>query len=76
MNLSVFNPVFNIIDFGAEAGGEVLCTQAFTAAIEACRESGGGTIFVPGGEFLTGAIHLESNMTLFVDAGARLKFSQ
>ncbi|HEX3046040.1 MAG TPA: glycoside hydrolase family 28 protein, partial [Bacillota bacterium] len=46
------------------------------AAIEACRESGGGTIFVPGGEFLTGAIHLESNMTLFVDAGARLKFSQ
>jgi polygalacturonase len=76
MNLSVFNPVFNIIDYGAEPGGDALCTQAFTAAIEACRETGGGTIFVPSGEFLTGAIHLESNMTLFVDAGARVIFSQ
>ncbi|MCL6591086.1 MAG: glycoside hydrolase family 28 protein [Firmicutes bacterium] len=76
MNLSVLNPVFNIIDFGAEPDGVTLCTQAFASAIEACGNAGGGTIFVPGGEFLTGAIHLESNMTLFVDAGARVKFSQ
>src|SRR5207248_3772563 len=36
---------------------------------------GGGTIYVPAGTFLTGPIHLESHITLYLDSGAVLKFS-
>ena len=56
--------------------GKALCTDAFKAAIGKCREAGGGTVYVPAGRFLTGAIHLESNTNLHIDAGAVLLFSQ
>jgi polygalacturonase len=65
----------NILDFGAVPDGRTLCTDAFSAAVAACEKKGGGTIFVPAGNFLTGAIRLESNMTLLLEAGARLLFS-
>lgn len=68
--------IFNITRFGAVPDGKTLCTAAFQAAVEACREHGGGTVYVPAGSFLTGAIHLISNTTLHLDAGARILFSQ
>lgn len=66
---------YNVVDFGAIGDGKVSCTDAFKAAIAECEKNGGGTIYVPAGTFLTGAIFLKSNMTLFVEAGARLLFS-
>jgi polygalacturonase len=68
--------IFNITDFGAVADGQTLCTGAFTAAVKACTAAGGGTIYVPAGKYLTGPIHLQSNITLDLEAGARLMFSQ
>ena len=41
----------------------------------ACHAAGGGRVVVPAGEFLTGAIHLRSNVNLFVSEGATLRFS-
>lgn len=73
-NLSL-STVFDITSFGAVADGKSLCTYAFKAAVDACREKGGGTIYVPAGEFLTGAIHLCSNVILYLEAGSRLLFS-
>jgi polygalacturonase len=67
---------FNIIDFGAVADGQTLCTKAFAAAVSAGTAAGGGTIYVPAGNYLTGPIHLQSNLTLNLDAGARLLFSR
>ncbi|MBN2697196.1 MAG: glycoside hydrolase family 28 protein, partial [Bacteroidales bacterium] len=66
---------FNIMDFGADNDGETLCTKAFRKAVEACNEAGGGRVVVPAGVFLTGPIHLKSNVNLHVSEGATVKFS-
>ncbi|MDE3084404.1 MAG: glycoside hydrolase family 28 protein, partial [Verrucomicrobiota bacterium] len=66
---------FAIIDYGAVAGGTQDCTGALRQAIEACHAAGGGRVVVPAGEFLTGAIHLLSNVNLYLAPGATLRFS-
>lgn len=66
---------FVITDYGAVAGGKSMCTDAFAKAIEACSKAGGGHVVVPKGVFLTGAIHLKSNVDLHVSEGAVVKFS-
>jgi hypothetical protein len=63
---------FNVLDFGAAAGGKTLSTAALQAAIDACHAAGGGRVVVPRGIFLIGTIRLKSHVTLRVDAGARL----
>src|SRR5665647_962780 len=55
---------FSIIKYGAKGDGVTDCTQAFKNAIEACNQAGGGRVVVPKGVFLTGAIHLKSNVNL------------
>ncbi|MCF3649214.1 glycoside hydrolase family 88 protein [Synoicihabitans lomoniglobus] len=66
---------FPITDFGARVGGQMKATQAIADAIAAAHAAGGGRVVVPAGEWLTGAIHLQSNVNLHVSAGAVLKFS-
>lgn len=66
---------FKITKFGAVADGKTDCTEAFRKAVEACSKAGGGRVVVPKGEFLTGAIHLKSNVNLHVSKGATVKFS-
>lgn len=65
----------NVRDFGAVGNGQVKDTEAFKKAIEASWEQGGGTVYVPAGVYLTGPIHLKSNITLYIESGATLKFS-
>src|SRR6185503_17511876 len=45
-------------------------------AIAACNKAGGGRVVVPQGTFLTGAIHLKSNVNLVVSKDATIKFSK
>ena len=66
---------FAITGFGAVAGGKTDCTAAIAKAIDACAKTGGGRVIVPAGEFLTGAIHLQSNVNLHLEKNAVLKFS-
>lgn len=66
---------FIITDFGARPAGNGASTEAIASAIQACAEAGGGRVVVPEGEFLTGPIHLESNVNLHIAAGATLRFS-
>ncbi len=66
---------FRITDFGAKSGGNADCTKAIASAIAACHDAGGGRVVVPPGEWLTGAIHLRSNVNLHVASGATLKFN-
>jgi polygalacturonase len=66
---------FPITDYGAKADGATDCTTAIRQAIAACNAAGGGRVVVPAGIFLTGAIHLLSNVNLHLNSGATLKFS-
>lgn len=66
--------LFNVVDYGASRDGSSSCTEAFRRAIQAARDAGGGTIYVPPGRYSTGPIELFSNMTLDVDAGATIDF--
>jgi hypothetical protein len=67
--------VFNIVDHGAKGDGKTINTTAIHQAIQACAQAGGGTVYVPAGEFRTGTVVLASNIHLLLDAGAVLKGS-
>lgn len=66
---------FVITNFGAVPDGKTDCSKAMARAIDACARVGGGRVAVPAGEFLTGAIHLKSDVELHLAAGATLKFN-
>ena len=66
---------YDVRSYGAVADGKTKATAAVKKAIDAAVAAGGGTIVFSGGTYLTGPIHLKSNITLFVDAGTVLKFS-
>jgi polygalacturonase len=68
------HPFFNILDYGAKRDGSASSTAAFRSAIQACGKAGGGTVFVPAGNYVSGAIELVSNLTLFIDSGAVIRF--
>jgi len=67
---------FPVTRFGAVGDGTTDCTDAFRKAIAACNKAGGGRVVVPAGKFLTGPIHLRSNVNLHVASSATIKFSQ
>jgi len=69
------NSDFAITDFGAESDSLVKTTSAIAAAIDACHEAGGGRVVIPEGEWLTGAVHLKSNVNFHISEGAVLRFS-
>src|SRR6185312_10211314 len=57
---------------GAKGNGQDLDTKYINAAIEEASEAGGGTVYFPAGNYLTGSIHLKSNITLYIDQGATI----
>jgi polygalacturonase len=64
-----------ITSFGAVGDGNTDCTNAFRDAINKCSKNGGGKVIVPEGTFLTGAIHLKSEVNLVISKRAVVKFS-
>lgn len=66
------NGTFSITDFGAVGNGVSECTEAIQKAIQACFESGGGTVLVPEGTYLFYPIRLMSNVSLHLEKGAVL----
>lgn len=67
---------YKITDYGAGLDSNVKSTEAFKKAIEACHTKGGGRVIVPKGTFLTGPIHLKSNVNLHLEDGAKIVFSR
>ncbi len=70
------NRDFEITRFGAVSDRQTKSTDAIRKAIAACASAGGGRVVIPNGSFLTGAIHLESNVNLHLSEGAVLLFSR
>ena len=63
---------FNVHDFGAVGDGKTLDSPAIDKAIDAAAAAGGGTVFVPSGTYLSGSIHLKSNIHLVIGMGATI----
>ncbi len=66
---------FNVVKYGARNDSSRKATAAIAKAIAAASKAGGGTVYFPAGKYLTGPIHLKSNITIYIDAGAELHFS-
>ena len=64
--------MYNVLDYGAVADKNTLNTEAIQKAIDDCNANGGGTVFVPAGEYVTGTIFLKSNVELHLEHGATL----
>jgi len=65
----------SIADFGAVGDGKTLNTTRIQAAINQLAEKGGGTMVVPSGVFLTGALFLKPGVNLHLEKGGVLKAS-
>ncbi|AWB69201.1 glycoside hydrolase (plasmid) [Saccharobesus litoralis] len=68
------NKDYLITQYGAKGDGQFDNTLAIKQAIQACAANGGGRVVVPAGHFLTGPVHLESNINLHISQGATLAF--
>lgn len=62
----------NIADLGAKGDGQTDNTAIIQKAIDEASESGNGRVIVPDGIFLTGVIHLKSNVELHLAENAVL----
>ncbi|MGB8489512.1 MAG: glycoside hydrolase family 28 protein, partial [Bacteroidales bacterium] len=65
----------NVVTHGADPTGKIKCTGIINGHIDSLAATGGGTLFFPAGTFLTGPIEMKSNITLYLDAGSVIKFS-
>jgi len=66
---------YNVLKYGARNDSTKLATDAIRKAIDAASKAGGGTVYFPAGRYRTGPIHLKSNITIDIEAGAILYFS-
>ncbi len=64
--------VCSVKSFGALGDGQHLDSPAINRAIQSVADAGGGTVLVPAGNYLSGSIHLRSNVHLLLDAGATI----
>ena len=66
---------YNILDYGADATGVELATEAIQTAIDECTNAGGGTVIIPEGIYTTGPIQLKSNVRLYTEPNSLVVFS-
>ncbi|WP_018607463.1 glycoside hydrolase family 28 protein [Uliginosibacterium gangwonense] len=66
--------VLEITEYGADGSRLqiALNTEAIQQTIDACAAAGGGTVWVPAGNFLTAPLTLRSNICLHLEKGATL----
>jgi len=64
--------VYNVKDYGATGSKQDDARPALQQAIDACGKSGGGTVYLPPGEYTSGQLHLRSGVRLYLEAGATL----
>jgi len=64
--------IFDVKEFGATGTRQSNDRAGIQAAVDACSQSGGGTVYFPAGDYLSGTIKLRSHVTLQLDAGATL----
>jgi len=66
---------FAVKSFGAVGDGKTLGGPAIQKAIDAAAKAGGGTVVVPAGTYVSGALRLASGVTLRLDKDAVIQAS-
>lgn len=64
--------IYDVTAYGARGDGDTLDTAPINRAIGQCHAAGGGIVYLPPGRFLTGTVVLQSNVCLYLEAGATL----
>lgn len=64
--------IINVKQMGATGQKTSLATRSIQQSIDKCAEAGGGTVYFPAGDYLTGRIELKDNITLHLEAGATI----
>jgi len=65
---------FNVLDYGTQRDGTEDASKGINATIQAAKAVGGGIVYIPAGNYTCGPIELVSNLELYIEAGAILKF--
>ena len=68
--------MFNVKDYGATGVRAANATAAIQKAIDACAQAGGGMVYLPPGEYTSGALHLRSHVRFHIEGGATLYASR
>ncbi len=63
---------FDVTRYGAVSDGVTPDAKAINQAIDAAAAAGGGTVYFRAGTYLSGSIHLKSNVTLFLEQGSTI----
>jgi polygalacturonase len=66
---------FAIDSSGAVGDGKTMNTGAIQSLIDKVSKDGGGTVVVPSGTFLTGALFFKQGVNLYIEKGGTLKGS-
>src|ERR1700689_2106674 len=64
--------IYDIKDYGATARKSGDARPAIQQALDAAGAAGGGTVYLPPGEYTSGTLHLRSHVRLLIDSGATL----
>ncbi|HWD89753.1 MAG TPA: glycoside hydrolase family 28 protein [Mucilaginibacter sp.] len=64
--------VYNVLSFGAKGDGNTSDTKTINRAIDSAAANGGGQVYFPAGNYLSGSIRLKSNISLYLEQGATI----
>lgn len=64
-----------ITEFGAKGDSSTMNTKAIQNCIDQCSSTGGGTVVIPKGVFISGSIFLKKGVNLLIEKGGKLKGS-
>jgi polygalacturonase len=70
VSVSAQEMFYNVLDYGAKGDGKTINTKAINSAINTVAKNGGGTVYFPAGDYLTGTIYLKNNVSLNLQKGA------
>src|SRR5438552_19194067 len=72
LNAQVGPAVFSVKTYGATGKKADNARTAIQKAIDACAKAGGGTVYLPPGDYTSGTLHLRSHVRFYVGSGATL----
>src|SRR5438093_1424479 len=64
--------VFSVKTYGATGKKADNARTAIQKAIDACAKAGGGTVYLPPGDYTSGTLHLRSHVRFYIASGAIL----